>query len=143
MYALRSSAAEALVDARNFAFGDAVAILLDFHEFHRRVMATTLDAGQTLQCKMVSYIDQATYEGRLDIFTKDVSFAYQSELRLALLPGTGAPFQLKVGDLSDIIAVGRLSELNDRLVVSVNSDGGKVLHVRNEPSTVMYSRANI
>jgi len=49
------------------------------------------------------------------IFRKDSRFAYQSEFRVALLPGAGIPYELKIGDLSDIVMVGPLCELNQRL----------------------------
>jgi hypothetical protein len=49
------------------------------------------------------------------IFRKSSSFAYQSEFRMALVPGTGVVWKLPVGDLSDIVMVGSLPDLN-RLV---------------------------
>jgi len=53
----------------------------------------------------------------MGIFRKSSNFAYQSELRIALKPRTGAPYRLQVGDLTDITFTGPLSALNQLLKV--------------------------
>lgn len=106
MYALRESPSGMVVDPRNFDFGDTFAIFTDFDEFTRRVQAALAGTGQTVQWAPVDYIDYATYEGPTGVFKKDCRFSYQSELRLALVPGFGTAHQLDVGDLSDITRIG-------------------------------------
>ncbi len=115
MYALRASVSDTLVDSRNQAFGDTFAVLVQFDDFMRRVKAAVLNSSHGLQYHLVEYVDESSYQGPVGIFRKDSCFAYQSEFRIALLPGTGMPYPLQVGDLSDIIIVGPLSELNQRL----------------------------
>jgi hypothetical protein len=131
MYALRESAADTLVDAKNFGFGDSFALLKDFDEFIKRVEAAVPGTGQELRYDLVKYIDDTSYEGPVGIFKKLSDFSYQSEFRIGLFPGTGAPLRLQVGDLSDIVILGRLPELNERLRVQVTTEGRPELQIRN------------
>ena len=116
MYALRESPLATLVDPANLRFGDTFALLTDFDEFLERVRtaAAKID-GQELKQGLVEYIDYGSYLGPVGVFKKPLAFSYQSEFRLALFPGTGAPIQFQVGVLSDIVILGPLSELNGRL----------------------------
>jgi hypothetical protein len=131
MYALRESASSTFVDSGSLGFGDSFALLKDFDEFLKRVKAAVPGTGQELRYDLVTYIDDTSYEGPVGIFKKLSDFSYQSELRIGLFPGTGAPLRLQVGDLSDIVILGRLSELNDRLRVLVNAQGRPELQIRN------------
>jgi hypothetical protein len=121
MYALRASPADALVDPRNQAFGDTFAVLIQFDEFMRRVKAAVLSIDQELRYDLVDYVDEGSYSGPMGIFKKDSCFAYQSEFRIALLPGTGIPYKLPIGDLSDIVMIGPLCELNQRLRIGTST----------------------
>jgi hypothetical protein len=111
MYALREGSSVTCVDPRNFEFGDTFAIIENFEEFMKRVQAAVAGTGQTVQYAPVEYIDDASYAGPVGIFRKISSFSYQSELRLALLPGYGVRHELEVGDLSDIIRIGPSRDL--------------------------------
>lgn len=117
MYALRASQAATLVDPQNFKFGDTFALLTNGNEFLRRVRLAVQDSGQRLQWGLVEYVDRATYHGPMGIFKKFSSFSYQSEFRIALVPGTGSAYSLRVGDLSDITLTGKLADLNSRLKI--------------------------
>jgi hypothetical protein len=112
MYALRASVARNLVDTRNLAFGDTFAVLRDGDEFLRRVREAAERAALPLKVKMVEYVSEREYHGEMGVFRKSSEFEYQSELRIALLPGTGSPYRLKIGDLADITITGPLSDLN-------------------------------
>jgi hypothetical protein len=127
MYALREGASDTFVDPRNFDFGDTFALLTDFDKFLERVKAAATRLGQELECNLVQYIEEDSYQGPVGIFRKMSGYSYQSEFRIALAPGTGAPFRFLVGDLSDIVILGRLSELNDRLRVRLNEEGRREL----------------
>lgn len=131
MYALRESAADRFVDARNLGFGDSFALLKDFDEFMKRAKAAVPRTGQELRYDLVDYIDETSYEGPVGIFKKHSEFSYQSEFRIGLFPGTGVPLRFQVGDLSDIVILGRLSDLNDRLRVQENTQGRRELQIRN------------
>jgi hypothetical protein len=131
MYALRESASGTFVDAGNLGFGDTFAALKGLDEFMKRVKAAAPGTGQELRSDLVEYIDEDSYEGPVGIFKKLSDFSYQSEFRIAFLPGTGAPLRLQIGDLSDIVMLGRLSDLNDRLRVQVNAHGRRELQIRN------------
>jgi hypothetical protein len=98
MHAFPSSRVEDLVDQRNFGFGDTYVVFTEGDEFLRRVRAEALRLKIELQCSLVEYVDPSTYRGAMGIFRKFSSFSYQSECRLALLPGTGEPYSLWVGE---------------------------------------------
>jgi hypothetical protein len=117
MYALRASVAKNLVNARNLAFGDTFAVLKEGDEFLRRVRTAADRAALTVEIKMVEYVNEREHHGRMGVFRKSSEFDYQSELRIALTPGTGAPYRLEVGDLADITSTGPLPDLNQLLKV--------------------------
>jgi hypothetical protein len=129
MYALAS---DALVDERNWGFGDTFALLIDFDKFMKRVKAAAQGMGQELRYQLVEYIDELSYEGPVGVFKKLSGFSYQSEFRIALFPGTGAALRFDVGNLSDNVIVGPLADLNDRLKVQVNEQRRRQLLIKNE-----------
>jgi hypothetical protein len=115
MYALRESASAPFVDPENFGFGDTFAILTDFDEFLKRVItAAARTQGQDLKYGLVEYVDYSSYLGPVGVFRKSLAFSYQSEFRMALFPGMGTPIDFEVGDLSDLVILGPLGELNGR-----------------------------
>jgi hypothetical protein len=71
-----------------------------------------------LKSGLVEYVDPRTYIGKMGVFRKFSAFAFQSEARLALLPGTGAPYSLRLGSLSDIAMLASLIEINQRIKIT-------------------------
>lgn len=118
MYALRASRASDLIDPRNFALGDTYAVFTDGDEFFRRLRRAAGIQGLKLTWRLVEYIDRDTYHGKVGVFRKLSTFSYQSELRIAIFPGTGGPFSLRLGDLSAITLTGELASVNRRLRLS-------------------------
>jgi len=113
MYGLRASNAEALVDPRNFQFGDSFVLLKDGNEFMRRAREAAHAVGQAMRIHSVEYVNRHAHIGEMGPFRKYSEFAYQSEVRLALLPGTGAVCELRLGDLSDLVGLtGPLDDVN-------------------------------
>jgi len=117
MYALRLKHRETLIDPRNFTFGDTYATLLDADEFLRRVQRASIPPGQQLQYRLVEYVSPTEYLGPMGAFRKFANFEYQSEFRIAVVPGTGGDFGLDVGDLSDLVLTGELQGVNNRIRV--------------------------
>jgi hypothetical protein len=116
MYGPRASNTTILVDPRNMAFGDTFVLLKYGDEFLRRAKEAARKSGHQMLCHMVHYVDQRTYRGEMGPFRKYSEFAYQNEVRLALLPGTGAVHELRLGDLSDIVALtAPLADINNRI----------------------------
>ena len=118
MYALRASHAPDLIDPRDFAFGDAFAVFTDGDEFFRRLRHAASAQGLQVTWRLVQYVDRDTYHGKVGVFRKFSAFSYQSELRIAIFPGTGKPFSIRLGDLSDITLTGDLASVNRRLRLS-------------------------
>lgn len=117
MYALCRRNPQTLIDPKNCSFGDAYVLLKDGDEFLRRVHMASIPDGQKLRWSLVEYVDPATYLGHMGFFKKFDSFQYQSEFRIALIPGFGKNFCLDIGDLSDITIVGKLSDVNTHLKI--------------------------
>lgn len=115
MSALLRSQVPLEMDNRVLGFGNTFVLFKDADEFLRRVRNTAERAGLSIEWKLVEYIDPANYSGWMGPFRKLSSFAYQSEFRIMITPGTGQPFSLNVGDLSDIAILGRAREINTRL----------------------------
>ena len=111
LYALRASAKD-LVDPRNFTFGDVFAVLKDGDEFLRRVRRAAERAALDVDIRMVEYVNEREHHGEMGTFRKSSEFEYQSELRIAVTPGTGSPYRFEVGDLADITLTGPLADLN-------------------------------
>ncbi|SPE35939.1 conserved hypothetical protein [Candidatus Sulfopaludibacter sp. SbA3] len=115
MYALREPTGPQFVDPLNFRFGDTFAVFTDGDEFFRRVRTAAEAAGLNVECHLVEYINEGKHQGEMGIFRKRLRFSYQSELRIAIVPGTAGPYRLYVGDLSDITRTGPLPDLNSLL----------------------------
>lgn len=117
MYALRRKTPQTLIDPKNFAFGDTYVLLKDGDEFLRRVRQAVIPTGQQLDWRLVEYFARNRYSGPMDIYSKFNNFQYQSEFRIALVPGMGEKYFLNIGDLSDITMTGKLSEINNHIKV--------------------------
>lgn len=115
MYALREPTGQQFIDPLNFRFGDTFAVFTNGDEFLQRVRNAATLAGHNLRGGLVEYIDEHQHHGEVGIFRKRLRFAYQSEFRLAVIPGVATPYCLQVGDLSDITITGPLAQLNDLL----------------------------
>jgi hypothetical protein len=102
MYALLTSEPQAGVDLRNLEWGDAFVAFVEADEFLRRVRTEAARRGYQTEVKMVEDVKQSSYKGEMGVFRKYNDFAYQSECRLVVSPGTGEVVSLRVGDLSDI-----------------------------------------
>jgi hypothetical protein len=115
MYAVREPVGPPFVDPLNFRFGDTFIVFTNGDEFLRRVRDAAALAGHNLLHQLVQYIDEQQHHGEIGIFRKRLRFAYQSEFRIAIVPGVETPYCLHVGDLSDIAITGPLAQFNELL----------------------------
>jgi hypothetical protein len=136
MYGLRASSTFSLIDPRNFEFGDTFVFLKNGGELLRRAKEAAAAEGHEIRCEAVEYVDENSYSGAMGLFRKYLAFSYQSEVRLALVPGTGAPYELRLGDLSDIVALtGELADVNRHIQIFMEWD----LKSRFRPQAYCYS----
>lgn len=91
-------------------FGEAYVLFLNYDEFQRRIENAATQLGQHIQSGMVEYVSRKNYTGTMGTFRKFSEFAKHQEFRIVILPGTGKPLSLKLGDLSDIAIIGKTSE---------------------------------
>jgi hypothetical protein len=131
MHAIQDDEEDLFIDPRNLEFGDSFALLLKPEEFLERIKTAAMRTEHDLQWRLVEYVDETSYEGPIGVFRKVRSFAYQREFRIALIPGQDQASKLNVGDLSDIVVLGHLSELNDRLAILTDGNGGRGASSRN------------
>lgn len=113
-YALRASASLSLINQSNLRFGDTFAIFTEGDEFLRRVRAAAERDGLQIQTGLVKYVDPTSYNRVMGPFRKLSTFAYQSEFRLIIAPGTGMPPSLRAGSLADIAIIGPSARVNER-----------------------------
>lgn len=111
------------IDPRNLEFGDTYVVLVEGDEFIRRVRLEAKRCDLPISWNLVEYLNLETHTGPVGSFRKATCFVHQSEWRIALNPGPGGPFSLRIGDLSDIARIGPLQELNGRLQVVGDSFG--------------------
>lgn len=124
MHALYVRHGSFIVDPRNFGFGDTYACLMNPDAFLRRVERAAQDQGKELKWGLVEYVDKDTYSGPMGPFRKFSTFSYQTEFRIILSPGDGAPYSLRIGDLSDIVAIGDVAQIDDHFEIATPPDAG-------------------
>lgn len=110
LHARRRSEYGTLLNLDRFRFGDSYVLFLDANEFFRRLNQAVTQAGHEPRYAIVDYVDRRTYSGRMGLFKKFSEYSDESELRIAVLPGTASPLSLHLGDLSDIAMMGSTSE---------------------------------
>ncbi len=91
-------------------FGDSYVLFTDTDEFFWRLAEAVARAGHELRSGLVEYVDRRTYSGPMGTFRKFSERVGDIEFRIAVLPGTGAPLSLRLGDLSDIAIMGSTSD---------------------------------
>jgi hypothetical protein len=110
LHVRRQSQYGALLDLDRLGFGDSYVLFLDGREFLRRLNEATTRVGHRVATKLVGYVDRRVYRGQVGVFRKFSEHASKSELRIAVLPGTGKPLSLRLGNLSDIAIMGSTNE---------------------------------
>ncbi len=110
-------------------FGDYTVLIHNIQPFLDRVQAYCVDSGYGLRTGFVTYIDPdrdsvtpARDNPLKPIFHKYDIFAYQQEIRIAVLPTheQESPLILDIGDISDIAAVVETGSI--RVNASVDND---------------------
>jgi hypothetical protein len=113
MFAVTEPSIGPFVDERNFEFGDSFVLVLNTQEFLDRVSSAVRAAGFRHDYRRVEYYDAETHSGETGPFRKPLIFAYQSEFRFVIGPGSGEPVRLSAGSLVDITSdILSLSEIN-------------------------------
>lgn len=112
MYAIQDLKKKPLIDSRNFSFGDTYAILIDGDEFLKLLLAKAEKEEIKLTWGLVKYVDKKNYEGPMGPFKKFSNFNYQSEFRIVCYGSSTSPLKLRLGNLTNIVKTGKLSEVN-------------------------------
>lgn len=94
----------------NLEFGDTFVLLLNPKEFIERVQRAVVEAGLAASWGPVEYVDRRTYHGNMGAFRKFAERSRDSEFRIVVEPGTGAPLSLRIGSLEDIAVLGEASK---------------------------------
>ena len=102
MCAARSTDLPWRPDPRVYEFGDSGVVITDMNQFDERLHRAVLKAGFGLRTGLVEYVDATTFSGDLGEFRKFSDFAFQSELRFAIDPGTPEPVEICLGSIADI-----------------------------------------
>lgn len=100
-------------DDRNLGFGDTFVVLTNFPEFIKRVRKAAVELARTCNHGPVEYISPEIHNGLMGPFRKFASYGFQKEFRIVLQGGGGSATTLAIGDIRDICAHRRLSDLGD------------------------------
>jgi hypothetical protein len=109
------------VSRQNFQFGDSFVDVTKIDEFLDRAIEAARNAGLNhFESRFVEYFDPESYSGEVGRFRKRSTFAYQSEFRIAVEPGSVMPRCLSIGSLLDITSeVLPMSDVNEYLDLKV------------------------
>jgi hypothetical protein len=92
MFAATSLADGESISRQNFQFGDSFIEVKDIEQFLDRAVDASTKAGLIhFESRLVEYFDPEEYSGEVGRFRKRSTFAYQSEFRIAVDPGSVAP----------------------------------------------------
>jgi hypothetical protein len=92
------------LDARFDGFGRACVKINNPKEFLDRFKAAAQSAAESVQPGLVEYVSARGHVGDMGVFRKLDTFAWQSELRIAVEPlvSTRGPIQFTLGSLRDV-----------------------------------------
>ena len=97
-------------ELNQLGFGDSYVLFLDANEFIRRLEEGVRRTGHRMSWGVVEYVDRHSYTGPMGVFRKFSERAVDREVRVAVLPGSGGPLSLRLGNLSDIAMIGNTSD---------------------------------
>jgi hypothetical protein len=100
---------ELYIDSKFDEFGDYYVIIMDQIKFEDRLSKAIIKEKLNVSGRMVNYIDLSNFSGKASPFVKNYGFAWQSEFRYHFRTDLDKPLSLRIGDISDITEVGRLS----------------------------------
>lgn len=89
---------------------DTVVIILDIHEFIRRVNTALTQNNLTFKHDFCKYLDLSTFSGSRSPFMKDISYSHQNEFRFYIHHNIEQPYELFIGNISDIASLIGLSD---------------------------------
>ncbi len=97
-----------VVDERVWTgFGDTAVVIGDAVEFVTRVKNECHRRGLNHWRSKVEYVDMSKRHDEVGPFVKDLAFAHQQELRIAVFDKTAepGPIKVKIGNLTDIVCL--------------------------------------
>ncbi|MBC7948712.1 MAG: hypothetical protein H7Y42_12565 [Chitinophagaceae bacterium] len=101
---------ELYIDSKFDEFGDYYAIITNQVEYEERIRKTAKKKKIKVSGRMIDYIDLSNFSDKRSAFMKDAVFGWQSEFRLHFETDLNKALKFRVGDISDITMVGKLSE---------------------------------
>jgi hypothetical protein len=109
IYCLHARSASQCADEWSLAdlgYGEYFIVFYKPAEFLSRLQRAAEAAGHEIQHSPVEYVDRHKYHGPMGAFRKFSERAQDSEFRILVSPGVGAPMSLRLGSLTDIAAIG-------------------------------------
>lgn len=111
------------IHPRNKEFGDAAVLFTHGEEFIRRFRKKLDEEGFKYSGRHVEYVP-GSHHGKLGPFRKLDDYAYQSEWRMVLNPGTGQTLFLDIGSLEDISDLVDIGYLNSKVEIREEEAAG-------------------
>jgi len=110
-----------VVDQRVWSgFGDTAVVIGDAAEFITRVKNEAHRCGLSHWRSSVEYVDMSKRHDEVGPFVKDLAFAHQQELRIAVFDETAepGPIKVKIGNIADIACLVPADEIGKITVQS-------------------------
>lgn len=101
---------DTIFQLKQLHFGDYYILFKDANEFMNRLKFKLNSKGHQVESGLVEYFDKKSYSGPMGIFSKFSNHSHEQEFRIAVIPGTGQPMSVKLGDISDIAIFGNCSD---------------------------------
>lgn len=90
----------------HLGYGESFVVFHNPAEFLHRFKIVAEAQGHRIEYSCVDYVDKHHYHGPMGAFRKFGEWRRDLEFRILVRPGLGAPLSLRLGDLTDIAAIG-------------------------------------
>ena len=114
MYVLKWRGEKTLIDKQNLVFGDTYVWITDWRQFFERIDFAVKRENLHIAKRAVEYVPRNEHHGVMGAFRKFTGYEHQSEFRFVISPGFGHPYQLILGDISDIAIIGDARDIIDK-----------------------------
>lgn len=104
-----------LYDINCHKFGSHVLFIMNSAEFMNRIINKLEELKLQFEIKSVEYKDLSKYTGKKDLFVKDISYAYQKEVRIFIKTTLNDIFTFEIGSIEEISKI--IAFPNDKPII--------------------------
>jgi hypothetical protein len=94
-------------------FGTHVVIIKDSVEFMKRLLNQLNSIGIESNRNFINYVSMRDFQGKKNIFTKDLSYRHQQEYRIHLHTPLDIPYKFQIGNIEDISEMEEIERITE------------------------------